>query len=67
MTKELNVIEGALESAQHKLENGKFSDDDMKWHCQHNEKIGYHRGMWRVLKEIAALNAVLEKAEKEVG
>lgn len=53
----LDLADKNCRGAQYKLENGKFSNDDLKWHCQHNERIGYHRGMWRVLKELDYLAA----------
>ena len=53
----LDLAERNCRGSQYKLENGKFTSDDLKWHCQHNERIGYHRGMHRVLKEIDRIAA----------
>lgn len=45
----LNIAAENCKGAQWKLENGKFGDDDLKWHCQHHEKIGFHRGIYHAV------------------
>ncbi len=52
--KALDLADKNCRGSQYKLENGKFTDDDLKWHCQHHELIGKHRGLYEALEKLTA-------------
>jgi hypothetical protein len=42
--------------SDYKLENGGFGAAELNAHVDARELLGYHRGMWRVLKALSALD-----------
>jgi hypothetical protein len=54
----LDVADKNCRGRQYKLENGLFGNDDLNWHCKHNELIGYHRGIYAAL---AKIDLIMEK------
>jgi hypothetical protein len=45
----LDLAEKNCKGSQWKLENGKFGNDDLNWHCKHHELIGFHRGIYHAM------------------
>lgn len=58
----LDLADKNCGGSQYKLENGEFGNDDLKWHCKHNELIGFHRGICHALR---ALDTKAIEASKE--
>jgi len=48
----LDLADKNCRGAQQKLENGNFGNEDLNWHCKHNELIGFHRGICHASKTI---------------
>lgn len=55
----LDLADKNCRGAQYKLENGLFGNDDLNWHCQHNELIGQHRGMYHAINLLHELTTAL--------
>ncbi len=55
----LDIADKNCKGAQYKLESGKFSNDDLKWHCKLHELIGKHRGIYYAMNLLHRLQSAL--------